>query len=158
MKFPNIVSGGQTGADRGSLDWAIQNGIPHEGWCPKGRRAEDGRIPIRYQLREAGRLDYPDRTERNIRFADATVIFSVSAEMGRGSKLTAWLAQSLEKPWLHIHRNTQKPGNLLADFIASKRIVRLNVAGSRASAEPSVEDLVRQVLDQALAILSSRAQ
>jgi len=54
MKVPTIVSGGQTGADRAALDWAIQNQIPHGGWCAKGRRAEDGRIPARYQLREAG--------------------------------------------------------------------------------------------------------
>jgi hypothetical protein len=47
-----IVSGGQTGVDRAALDWAIQRGIPHGGWCPRGRRAEDGRIPERYRLRE----------------------------------------------------------------------------------------------------------
>jgi hypothetical protein len=39
-----IVSGGQTGADRAALDWAIKRGVPHGGWCPKGRRAEDGQV------------------------------------------------------------------------------------------------------------------
>jgi len=33
-----IVPGGQTGADRAALDWAIARGIPHGGWCPRGRR------------------------------------------------------------------------------------------------------------------------
>jgi len=47
-----IVSGGQTGADRAALDWAIERGIPHGGWCPQGRRAEDGPIDGRYQLKE----------------------------------------------------------------------------------------------------------
>jgi hypothetical protein len=28
----NIVSGGQTGADRAALDWAIERGIRHGGW------------------------------------------------------------------------------------------------------------------------------
>ena len=37
-----IVSGGQTGADRAALDWAIERGIPHGGFCPAGRMAEDG--------------------------------------------------------------------------------------------------------------------
>jgi hypothetical protein len=37
-----IVSGGQTGADRAALDWAISHGVPHGGWCPSGRVAEDG--------------------------------------------------------------------------------------------------------------------
>jgi hypothetical protein len=36
-----IVSGAQTGADRAALDWAIFRDIPHGGWCPKGRKAED---------------------------------------------------------------------------------------------------------------------
>ena len=40
-----IVSGGQTGADRGGLDAAILLGVPHGGWCPKGRKSEDGVIP-----------------------------------------------------------------------------------------------------------------
>ena len=46
MNLPiwKIVSGGQTGADRAGLDWAMKTGIPHGGWCPKGRRAEDGPI------------------------------------------------------------------------------------------------------------------
>lgn len=33
-----IVSGGQTGADRAALDFAIKHKIPHGGWAPKGRR------------------------------------------------------------------------------------------------------------------------
>jgi hypothetical protein len=39
-----IISGGQTGADRAALDFAIEHGIPHGGWCPLNRKAEDGRI------------------------------------------------------------------------------------------------------------------
>jgi hypothetical protein len=54
-----IVSGGQTGADRAGLDWAIKNGIEHGGWCPKGRRAEDGPIDAKYQLQKAPSGDYP---------------------------------------------------------------------------------------------------
>jgi hypothetical protein len=42
--IPKIVSGGQTGADRAALDWALSRGIECGGWCPKGRKAEDGRI------------------------------------------------------------------------------------------------------------------
>jgi hypothetical protein len=57
-----IVSGGQTGADRAALDWAIENGIPHGGWCPKGRLAEDGPIPARYNLTETPSSNYPKLT------------------------------------------------------------------------------------------------
>ena len=50
-----IVSGGQTGADRAGLDFAIDRGIPHGGWCPQGRWAEDGRIEPKYHLLETHR-------------------------------------------------------------------------------------------------------
>ena len=40
-----IVSGGQTGADRGALDAALAASFPCGGWCPLGRKAEDGVIP-----------------------------------------------------------------------------------------------------------------
>jgi len=48
MKAVNLksISGGQTGADRDGLDWAIAAGIPHGGWCPKGRKATSS-IPSR---------------------------------------------------------------------------------------------------------------
>ena len=57
MKTPviQIVSGGQTGADRGGLDAAVALGIEHRGWCPAGRRAEDGTIPGLYTLAEPRR-------------------------------------------------------------------------------------------------------
>ena len=58
-----IVSGGQTGADRAAQDWAIANGIEHGGWCPKGRRPEDGRIDERYRLSETPSSHYRQRTE-----------------------------------------------------------------------------------------------
>ena len=47
-----IISGGQTGADRAALDFAIKMDLPHGGWVPKGRMAEDGPIPDRYNLKE----------------------------------------------------------------------------------------------------------
>ena len=58
-----IISGGQTGADRAALDFAIAHGIPHGGWCPAGRRAEDGGLDPRYQLKETPSSNYTQRTE-----------------------------------------------------------------------------------------------
>ena len=51
-----IVSGAQSGADRAALDFAIAHRIPHGGWCPRGRKAEDGTIDPRYNLRVGGLL------------------------------------------------------------------------------------------------------
>ena len=82
-----IVSGGQTGADRGGLDAAIAAGVPHGGWCPRGRRAEDGVIPAVYRLVETSSADYAVRTERNVVNSHCPAVFTFgkptfSAEFG----------------------------------------------------------------------------
>jgi len=92
MPVEKLVSGGQTGADRAALDFALAHNIPHGGWCPRGRRAEDGALRERYELRETPDADYPQRTEWNVRDSDGTVIFSLAPEVTGGSKLTAEFA------------------------------------------------------------------
>ena len=82
-----IVSGGQTGADRAALDWAIRHKVPHGGWCPKNRKAEDGVIVRRYKLIETPTANYAQRTEWNVRDSDATVIFNIAAALkGRAAQ------------------------------------------------------------------------
>ena len=73
MKSITIVSGGQTGADRAALDWALAHGVECGGWCPKGRKAEDGPIDAKYPLKETSSSSYLQRTEWNVRDSDATV-------------------------------------------------------------------------------------
>ncbi len=58
MSGKKIISGGQTGVDRGALDAAIALDFEHGGWCPLGRLAEDGQIPDRYRLDETDSPDY----------------------------------------------------------------------------------------------------
>lgn len=50
IEMLEIISGGQTGVDRGALDAALEAGNLCGGSCPEGRRAEDGVIPQRYPL------------------------------------------------------------------------------------------------------------
>ena len=100
-----IVSGGQTGADRAALDFAIEHGIPHGGWCPRGRLAEDGPLPDRYLLRETPTRKYAERTVWNVRDSDATVVFSIAAEPQGGTRLTLQVAARFGKPVLHLSRN-----------------------------------------------------
>ena len=50
MTLSKIISGGQTGVDRGALDAALVAGFACGGWCPADRGAEDGTIPERYPL------------------------------------------------------------------------------------------------------------
>ncbi|MEM9644652.1 MAG: putative molybdenum carrier protein [Planctomycetota bacterium] len=96
-----IVSGGQTGVDRAGLDFAIDLGMEHGGWCPAGRLAEDGRIPNRYQLTEHDSPFYPARTEQNVLDSDATLIL-FRGRLSGGSKLTKRLAVRHAKAFLSI--------------------------------------------------------
>ena len=72
--IPKIISGGQTGADRAALDWALSRKLPCGGWCPKGRKAEDGIIPETYPC--GNRLRPPISSGPNGTCAIATVPFS----------------------------------------------------------------------------------
>jgi hypothetical protein len=150
-----ILSGGQTGADRAALDFALEFGLAHGGWCPRGRLAEDGPIDERYELTETPSRRYNQRTEWNIRDSDATVVFSVTREVSGGTALTLGLVRRLGKPCLHLvgEEATAEGRNLadeLAAFLAEHHVRRLNVAGPRASQEPFVAALVRSVLVAAL--------
>lgn len=145
-----IVSGGQTGADRAALDFAIENGIPHGGWCPKGRIAEDGVIPEKYHLKECSAPDYVVRTEQNVIDSDGTVIISIRLELSGGSKATSEFAQKHGKPWIHIHHDSEEPGLALKRFIDVYQIRVLNVAGPRASEEPGIREFAAAVLETAL--------
>lgn len=147
-----IISGGQTGADRAALDFAIEHQIPHRGWCPKGRRAEDGLIPDQYQLKETPSQDRSQRTEWNVRDSDGTVVFSIAETLTGGSKKTVELAQKHGKPVLHIWQENgpNQPEKVLRKFIEDYKIKVLNVAGPKASKEPGVGDFVMEVLTGAL--------
>ena len=148
-----IVSGGQTGADRAALDFAIKNSIPHGGWCPRGRLAEDGRIDARYGLRETKTADYGERTEKNVLDSDGTAIFSLDDRLRGGSRDTALLAESHQKPWIHVHLAHKRPSVRLLHFLEKHGIRVLNVAGPRASKEPGIEGFVESVLRGAWRLL-----
>lgn len=142
-----IVSGGQTGADRAALDWAIAHGIAHDGWCPRGRRAEDGRIAARYALKETPSREYDQRTRWNVRDSDGTLIISRAAQLSGGSAYTARCAERFGKPWLHVHPGGPSAGQV-SQFLERHRIRTLNVAGPRATGDPDIYGYVLTVLEQ----------
>ncbi len=147
-----IISGGQTGVDRAALEWALANGIAHGGWCPKGRMAEDGLIPPRFQLQETASGNYSMRTRRNVRDSGGTVIFSGSLELGGGTRETAEFAKEIGKPLLHLASSLEvkEAARQLVTFLKEHGIAELNVAGPRASEEPDTGEFVQAVLSQAI--------
>ena len=150
-----IVSGGQTGADRAALDWAIANNIPHGGWCPAGRMAEDGTVPERYALTEMLDGGYLKRTRANVKNSDATLIVTLGANLSGGSLNTSEIAKELKKPWLHMHPGLDWKLRL-ENWLQGVPTQTLNVAGPRASNEPAVGVFVNEVLDELWRILRTK--
>jgi hypothetical protein len=153
-----IVSGGQTGADRAALDFAIRTGLPHDGWCPLGRLAEDGPLDAAYLLRETPTAQYAERTVWNVRDSDATVLFTLKPVLTGGTKLTGEVAASMGRPLLHLCAadvGTLEAAVALRQFIAHHKTTRLNVAGPRASQEQDVATYVDAVLTAALDVKTS---
>lgn len=151
-----IISGGQTGADRGALDAALGLGAPCGGWCPKGRKSEAGPIPPEYLLRETPSDDYAERTRWNVRDSDGTVIFTYGLPKG-GSALTAEIALELGRPCLLIdlgRARAEDAAARLRRWVHTQGILTLNVAGSRESRSPGIAEAVRVIV--ILAFGSSR--
>jgi hypothetical protein len=146
------MSGGQTGADRGALDAALEAGAVCGGWCPRGRRAEDGRIPDRYPLRETPTAEYPQRTEWNVRDSDGTVILH-KGRVDRGTALTERLARQQGRPLLLLDVRTAQPSELAA-WIEKEEIARLNVAGPRESRAPGLQAAVTAFMREVFAVLA----
>lgn len=145
-----IVSGGQSGADLAGLDWAIEHRLAHGGWCPKGRKTEDGPLPAVYQLVETPSAAYLQRTEWNVRDSDATIIFTLAEKLDGGSRRAADFAKKLGKPHMHF-----RPGvhpKFIARFLARHAVTRLNIAGKRESSAPGIAAFVRAALAAALAV------
>jgi len=131
-----IVSGGQTGVDRGALDAAMALGIPHGGWCPRGRLAEDGPIPLIYQLAETDSPVYAVRTEKNVLDSDATLILCRGRPSG-GTDLTLRLARRHARPHLLVDLNEPVLAKVRR-WLANIRPATLNVAGPRESQAPGI--------------------
>jgi hypothetical protein len=149
-----IISGGQTGADRAALDAAIKLDIPHGGWVPKGRLAEDGPLPEKYMLQEMPTDSYPKRTEQNVKDSDGTLIISRGKPTG-GSDYTREMALKNKKHLLHIDLNLTTSfdaASLIVSWIKLHRIKILNVAGPRLSKDPNIYVDVFRILEWAIKI------
>jgi len=152
MVVQKIVSGGQTGVDRGALNAAIALKLPHGGWCPRGRLAEDGRITSEYALRETDSSEYPVRTEQNVIDSDATLILYYESLSG-GTKLTQNLAKKHRRTCLVIDlsnypRSSETLVKKVRQWLTEYEIKTLNVAGPRESTCPGIEQEAAHFINQ----------
>ena len=143
-----IISGGQTGVDRGALLAAIDLGIEHGGYCPRGRLAEDGAIDARFQLTETDSTAYHIRTEKNVGESGGTLIVYRGLLVG-GTALTEKFALRHQRPCLSIDLNQPQPPvrvEVVRGWLRKHRIEVLNIAGPRERSQPGIQEETRQLV------------
>ena len=148
MLFKKIITGGQTGVDRGALDAALSKNFPCGGWCPDGRKAEDGVISDKYPLQVLANGNYSDRTMRNVSDSDGTAIIVFNGLMG-GTAKTLDYCLTLQKPYILINgceSDEKKAATMLVGFIEQNNIEKLNIAGPRESQMQGAHDYAFKVV------------
>lgn len=152
-----IISGGQTGVDRGALDAALAENVPCGGWCPEGRLAEDGVIDAIYPLVELEKAGYRQRTRQNVMDTDATVIiYREYIVLKGGIELTLTTCIKKQKPYLLIDSSelsTDDTARRIVQFIAKHTISKLNFAGPRESGVQGIQAYTQEAVIKALQLL-----
>ena len=144
-----FISGGQTGADRAALDFAIAHGYAHGGWAPRGREAEDGIIPLKYQLTELTDGGYRQRNKRNVADSDGTLIVN-TGELDGGTLATQVFAKKQNKPYFLAQvdsHSLQFLASEIAEWLRIHDIRALNVAGPRESKRPGIYAVTLALLE-----------
>ena len=130
-----IISGGQTGVDRGVLDACLANKFPCGGWCPKGSLAEDGKIDPKYPLTETQDRNYDTRTLKNVQDSTDTLIIA-RENLSGGTLLTYQTASEQNKPIFIVSPDMAELNKTVSEivyWITENKIDILNVAGPRSS-------------------------
>jgi Circularly permutated YpsA SLOG family len=152
-----IISGGQTGVDRAALDIALKHGIDSGGWCPTGRLDEFGRIPDRYPVKELQAGGFTERTLRNVKDSDGTVII-YPGKLSGGTEQTVRFCVEQRRPHLPIDaskRPVEQAARSIADFVRENKIQTFNVAGPRQSEWPDGYDYAFRTLGMFLNSITS---
>ncbi len=153
MTLRKIVSGGQTGVDRGALDAALAAGFPCGGWCPADRRAEDGSIPQGYPLMPLPGDGYRGRTRQNLIDSDGTAILFYGTLSG-GTKLTRDLCVRENRPFIVVNAKLitlSRAVDAVVGFVEENEVAVLNVAGPRLSGWPQGHAFALGVVEKAIA-------
>lgn len=160
MRLVRVISGGQTGVDRGALEAARKLDFPHGGWYPKGSRCEDNVDlgDLYSAMVEHKSPNYPPRTACNVRDSDVTLIIHRGNPMGAGTKLTFKLVEQYKKPLVEVcsdgtstlsevcERVTRELEKIFGD-----EPFTMNVAGPRASSWPEGAQLTEKLVSRLIA-------
>lgn len=157
----SIIAGGQTGVDRAALDFALSHGIPYRGWCPRGGWAEDlqtppGLLAAYPNLRETPSEDPQQRTEWNVRDADATLVLRPLDDLAPspGTELAERAAAALARPIERMYLDGPSAASWAARVAALLARLpacgALNVVGPRESEAPGIYALSREWLEALL--------
>jgi hypothetical protein len=148
-----VVSGGQTGVDRGALEFGRRAGIPIGGWCPAGGWAEDlteppGVLALFPELRPTPSPDPAERTRWNVRDSDATLVLTRGGVTSPGTALTVQIAEELGRR--HLVADVAEV-DAVRDWVSRfPAPIVLDVAGPRESEAPGIQAEATALLGGAL--------
>lgn len=143
-----IISSGQTGAGQAALDVAIELGIQHGGWIPKGRRAPNGKLSNRYNLQETRSIGYAQYIELNILDSDGTLLLT-HRKATRGSAFIQQMSKKHNRPCLRIDLNEineAKAVQIISAWIEARKMKTLNVAGLRGDNDAENYEATKRIL------------
>ena len=151
MMFEKMIAGGQTGVDRAALDAALELEIPCGGWCPQGRKAEDGPLAARYPLTETPSAEYAQRTEWNVRDSDGTLVLTRGTPT-EGTAFTIAVAARLGRPCLVLDLDERPAESAVRAWVTDHGVRVLNVAGPRESKCPGIYEEASHLLRKLLSL------
>jgi predicted Rossmann-fold nucleotide-binding protein len=158
IKSLRIISGGQTGVDRAALDFALENKIDCFGWCPKGRKAEDGVIPLSYPLKETDTTDYETRTLKNVDESEGLLVF-IDGGTDKGTVLAIDHAEKQNKPIyiIHLSMNVEDQETGIISLLENQKVTVVNIVGPHESSNPGIYKKTKKFLEELLLRLKGGA-
>lgn len=149
FQLETMVSGGELGADRAALDFAIANSIRHFGFCGCGRPSEDGRIPLRYTVIETVSHGPSEAIFLNVSASDGTILFDpIPQHQSLRSTLTLTSCDRTRRPILTLQSyfDAEADARQLANFLKELRPSSLYISGRSESETPGIYEHVLTVL------------
>lgn len=163
LVISKIISGGQTGGDKGGLRAGKRLDLETGGFCPARWKTDKGED---LELKEFGLVCLPssgyiERTEKNVCRSDATVGFG--NQYSPGMRLTQRYCKEWMKPYLAIPYPSRSRLEDIERFIEwlkmyGDQIKVLNIAGNRERMNYGIERYVEEFLVEALSKVIKRGE